>query len=88
MTFRSSNVGSPVTFGREECGSPAISSSGVDAVTLVVDYEGLCCALFRRVLITSKDIHITWGGVMMILFVNHEVINIINPIGSLVIVYK
>jgi hypothetical protein len=49
MTFRSSNVGSPVTFGREECGSspvtfgreecgnPAISSSGVDPVILVVD---------------------------------------------------
>jgi hypothetical protein len=37
MTFRSSNVGSPVTFGREECGNPAISSSGVDAVILVVD---------------------------------------------------
>jgi hypothetical protein len=26
------NVGSPVTFGREECGNPAMSSSGVDAV--------------------------------------------------------
>jgi hypothetical protein len=32
MTFRSSNVGSHVTFGREECGNPAMSSSGVDAV--------------------------------------------------------
>jgi hypothetical protein len=32
MTFRSSNVGSPVTFGREECGNPVINSSGVDAV--------------------------------------------------------
>jgi hypothetical protein len=32
MFFRSSNVGSPVTFGREECGNPAMSSSGVDAV--------------------------------------------------------
>jgi hypothetical protein len=37
MTFRSSNVGSPVTFGGEECGNPAISLSGVDAVSLVVD---------------------------------------------------
>jgi hypothetical protein len=37
MTFRSSNVGSHVTFGREECGNPSISSSGVDAISLVVD---------------------------------------------------
>jgi hypothetical protein len=37
MTFRSSHVGSPVTFGREEYGNPAISSSGVDAVILLVD---------------------------------------------------
>jgi hypothetical protein len=37
ITFRSSNVGSPVTFGREECGNPAISSSGVDDIILVVD---------------------------------------------------
>jgi hypothetical protein len=59
MTFRSSNVGSPVTFVREECGNPAISSSVVDAVILVVDKEGLYCALFRRVLITSNDIHLT-----------------------------
>jgi hypothetical protein len=45
MTFRSSNVGSPVTFGREECGNLATSSSGVDAVILLVDQEGLCCTL-------------------------------------------
>jgi hypothetical protein len=39
MNFRSSNVGSPVTYvgshvtyGREECWNPAMSSSGVDAV--------------------------------------------------------
>jgi hypothetical protein len=32
MTFRSSNVGSHVTFGREEWGNPAMSSSSVDAV--------------------------------------------------------
>jgi hypothetical protein len=37
MNFRSSDMGSPVTFGREECGNPAISSSDVDAVILVVD---------------------------------------------------
>jgi hypothetical protein len=37
MTFRSLNVGSHVTFVREECGNTAISSSGVDAVILVVD---------------------------------------------------
>jgi hypothetical protein len=37
MTFRFSNVGYPVTFEREECGNPAISSSGVDAIILVVD---------------------------------------------------
>jgi hypothetical protein len=30
-------MGSHVTFGGEECGNPAISSSGVDAVILVVD---------------------------------------------------
>jgi hypothetical protein len=58
MTFRSSNVGSPVTFIREECRNPAISSSGVDAVMLLVDKEGLCCALFIRVLITSNNIHL------------------------------
>jgi hypothetical protein len=32
MTFRSSNVDSHVTFGREECGNPAMSLSGVDVV--------------------------------------------------------
>jgi hypothetical protein len=37
MTFRSSNVGSHVTFGRKECGNPAINLSGVDAVMLLVD---------------------------------------------------
>jgi hypothetical protein len=35
MIFRSSNLGSPVTFGRVECGNPAISSSGVDAIFVV-----------------------------------------------------
>jgi hypothetical protein len=40
MTFRSSDIGSPVTFRREEYGNPTISSSGVDAVVLVVDKEG------------------------------------------------
>jgi hypothetical protein len=59
ITFRSSNVGSPVTFGREECRNPAVSSVCVCAVILLVDYEGLCCALFIRVLITSYDIHLS-----------------------------
>jgi hypothetical protein len=36
MIFRSSNVGSHVTFLRLECGNPAISSSGVDAIVVVV----------------------------------------------------
>jgi hypothetical protein len=36
VAFRSSNVVSSVNLGREECGTPAISSSGVDAVMLVV----------------------------------------------------
>jgi hypothetical protein len=30
--LRSSKVASPVTFGRLECGNPAMSLSGVDAV--------------------------------------------------------
>jgi hypothetical protein len=59
MTFRSLNVGSPVTFGREEYGNTAISSFGVDAVIFMVDKEGLCCALFRLVSITSNDVHLT-----------------------------
>jgi hypothetical protein len=44
--------------------------------------------LFRRVLITSNDIHKPKRGGIMILLVNHEVINIMSPIGSLVIFYK
>jgi hypothetical protein len=31
------NVGFPVTFGREECVNPAISSSDVGAIILLVD---------------------------------------------------
>jgi hypothetical protein len=36
MIFRSLKVGSPVTFGRVECSNPAITSSGVDAIFVVV----------------------------------------------------
>jgi hypothetical protein len=36
MIFRSSNMDSPVTFGRVTIGNPAISSSGVDATFVVV----------------------------------------------------
>jgi hypothetical protein len=45
MIFRSSNVGSPVTFGRLECGYPMISSSGVDTIVVVVRRDGVapCC---------------------------------------------
>jgi hypothetical protein len=45
MIFRSSNVGSPVTFRRVEYGYPTISSSGVDAIFAVVKRTGVapCC---------------------------------------------
>jgi hypothetical protein len=45
MIFRSSNVGSPVSFGRVECGNPAIISSGVDALLVVVRMNVVapCC---------------------------------------------
>jgi hypothetical protein len=45
MIFRSSNVGSPVTFGRVECGDPAISLSGVYAIPVVIRRASvaLCC---------------------------------------------
>jgi hypothetical protein len=45
MIFRSSNVGSPVTFRSLECGNPAISSSSVDAIVVLVRRAGVvpCC---------------------------------------------
>jgi hypothetical protein len=40
-----SNVGSPVTFGRVECGNPVINLSGVDVIFVVVRRDGVapCC---------------------------------------------
>jgi hypothetical protein len=45
MIFRSSSVGSPVTFGRMMCGKPKMSSSGVDASMVGVSTAGYvpCC---------------------------------------------
>jgi hypothetical protein len=43
MIFRSSKVGSPVTFGRLECGNTAISLSGVDAIVGAVAGVVPCC---------------------------------------------
>jgi hypothetical protein len=45
MIFRSSNVGSPVTSRRLECGNPTISSSGVDTIVVLVRRDGVapCC---------------------------------------------
>jgi hypothetical protein len=41
IILRSSNFGSPVTFGRLECGKPTMSSSGVDAVIFGVRRAGV-----------------------------------------------
>jgi hypothetical protein len=41
MIFRSLKVGSLVTFGRLECGNPAISYSGVDSIVVVVRRAGV-----------------------------------------------
>jgi hypothetical protein len=36
----------------------------------------------------SNDVHLIWSRKVPLVIVNHEVINIMSPIGSLVIVYK
>jgi hypothetical protein len=41
MIFISSNVGSPVTFGRVEWGNPMISSCDVDSIVVVVRRAGV-----------------------------------------------
>jgi hypothetical protein len=35
-----------------------------------------------------NDVHLIWSRKVPLVIVNHEVINIMSPIGSLVIVYK
>jgi hypothetical protein len=36
----------------------------------------------------NNDAHLIWSRKVPLVIVNHEVINIMSPIGSLVIVYK
>jgi hypothetical protein len=37
---------------------------------------------------SNNDVHLIWSRKVHLVIVNHEVINIMSPIGSLFIVYK